>query len=336
MATANAAFRRVSIQNFLFSYGFLIIMLLVVALYSIVAPNFFKLSNFMAILQTASPLMIIAGGLALVIMTGKIDLSVGSMSFLASCVGMILIVRMDFPIIPSLFIMLASGAVLGMLNGFIVIVLRVNPLITTLGTLIMYRGIALQLINSQTLGLPESMRAIGNMKVGPVFVTILAAAAVLIVLHIVHSRTPFGKNITALGNGEEVAARLGVRVKRVTFLTFLLSGVFAALSGLVTMCQVGALSPTVGSGMEFTGVAAIIIGGISLFGGEGTIIPGLILGGCTLAVIENGLNLLSASSYAYPFVRGLVIFVAMYADSLKYRVRTRRRTVDAKAETGRR
>jgi ribose/xylose/arabinose/galactoside ABC-type transport system permease subunit len=331
MARTNASSPRVNIQSFFFTYGFVVILLLVLALYSILAPNFFKLSNFMAILQTASPLMIIASGLALVIMTGKIDLSVGSMSFLSSCVGMMLITDMHLPVIPSLLIMLAFGAVLGMLNGFIVVVLRVNPLITTLGTLIMFRGVALQLSNSQTVGLPDSLRAVGNMRVGPVFVTILVAAAVLILLHVLHSRTSFGKDITALGNGEDVASRLGVRVRKVTFLTFTLSGLFSALSGLVTMCQVGSLSPGIGSGMEFTAVAAIIIGGISLFGGEGTIIPGIILGGCTLAIIENGLNLLSASSYAYPFVRGLVIFVAMYADSLKYRVRTRRRTIDAKA-----
>ena len=333
MAPPKKVATRIDAQNFFFSYGFLVIMFVVIALYSVTAPHFLSLPNFMAILQTAAPLLIIASGLALVIMTGKIDMSIGSMAFLSCCVCLKLINQMHLPILTSVALMLACGTLLGMLNGCIVVFLRVNPLITTLGTLIAFRGVALQLSNSQTVGLPDSLRAFGNMRIGPVFVTVIIATAVLLIMHLVHTRLSFGRDMTALGNGEEVASRLGVRVKGVTFWAFTLSGFFAALCGLVAMCQVGSLNPGIGSGMEFTAVAAVIIGGISLFGGEGTIIPGVILGACTLAIIENGLNLLSASSYAYPFVRGLVIFLAMYADSLKYRVRSKRRTIDASLES---
>jgi ribose/xylose/arabinose/galactoside ABC-type transport system permease subunit len=329
MARTESSSRLHGIQNFLFSYGFLLIMVLVIALYTITAPNFLTISNAMAILQTASPLLIIASGASLVILTGKIDISVGSVAFLSCSLATMLILHFHVSILLSIAALLACGALLGMLNGFIVVFLRVNPLITTLGTMIAFRGIALEISNSQTLGLPESLRAFGNSRIGPVFSTILIALLVLVILHVFHTRTPSGRDITALGNGEEVASRLGIRVKGVSFLTFTLSGLLAGLGGLVAMCQIGSLNPGIGNGMEFTAIAAIIIGGISLFGGEGTIIPCIIFGGCTLAIIENGLNLLSASSYAYPFVRGAVIFLAMYADSLKYSVRTQRRTIEA-------
>jgi ribose/xylose/arabinose/galactoside ABC-type transport system permease subunit len=329
MAPPQIVANRFERQNFIFSYGFLIIMFIVLAIYSITAPHFLSLPNFMAILQTASPLLIIASGLGFVIIAGKIDMSIGSMAFLSCCVCLKLITQIHLPILLCILIMLACGTLLGMLNGCIVVFLRVNPLITTLGTLIAYRGVGLQLSNSQTVGLPNSLRAFGNMRIGPIFATVIIAAAVLVIMHLVHTRLSFGRDITALGNGEEVASRLGVRVRGVTFWAFTLSGLFAALCGLVAMCQVGSLNPGIGSGMEFTAVAAVIIGGISLFGGEGSIIPGVILGACTLAIVENGLNLLSASSYAYPFVRGFVIFLAMYADSLKYRVRSQRRTTEA-------
>ena len=314
------------VQSFFFSYGFLFMMLLVIAIYSFIAPHFLTLSNLMAILQTASPLLIVASGACLVILAGRIDISVGSIAFLSCSVMAMLIIRLHLPPSVCILILLACGTLLGMLNGFIVVFLRVSPLITTLGTLIAFRGIALQISNSQTIGLPLVLRVFGNARIGPVFVTILIALSVLVILHLFHTTTSVGRDITALGNGEEVASRLGVRVRRVSFLTFGLSGLLAAFGGFVLMCQVGSLNPGIGNGMEFTAIAAIVIGGISLFGGEGTIIPCIILGGCTLAIIEDGLNLLSASSYAYPFVRGAIIFIAMYADSLKFYVRTRRIT----------
>ena len=301
-------------------------MLLVIVIYSFIAPHFLTLSNFMAILQTASPLLIVASGASLVILAGRIDISVGSMAFLSCSVASMLIIRLHFPILVSILVLLACGTLLGMLNGFVVVFMRVSPLITTLGTLIAFRGIALQISNSQTIGLPEALRSFGNTRIGPVFITILIALLVLVVVHVFHTRTSFGRDLTALGNSEEVASRLGVRVRRVSFLAFLFSGLLAAFGGFVLMCQVGSLNPGLGNGMEFTAIAAIVIGGISLFGGEGTIIPCIILGGCTLAIIEDGLNLLSASSYAYPFVRGAIIFIAMYADSLKFYVRSRRIT----------
>jgi ribose/xylose/arabinose/galactoside ABC-type transport system permease subunit len=319
--------RWTAVRDFFLSYGLVVVMVVVFIIFSVSAPNFFTLRNVLAIVHTAVPLMIVASGLALVIMSGKIDISVGSSMFLSCGIGVILMRFYGVPSLLGVLVMVIAGALVGLLNGFIIVGLRVNPLIATMGTMITLRGLSLQITNSLSYQLPEELRRMGNVKVGPVYVDILAAAAVLIIVHVIHTRTLFGRHIMALGNGTEIAERLGVRAARVTYWSFILSGLFAAVAGVFSVFQVGSITPSLGSGYEFSAIALIVIGGISLFGGEGTIIPGLILGAITLTVIENGLNFVGASPYAYPFVRGAIIFIAMYADSLKSLISTRMQLV---------
>ena len=241
------------VRDLFLSYGFVLVMALVLVIYSLTAHNFLALGNIMSILQDGSPLLIIASGASLVILAGRIDISVGSMAFLSACVGTMLIVQFHWPILPSVVAILLCGLVLGMLNGLIVVFLRVSPLITTLGTMIAFRGLALQLSNAQIIGLPGSLRSFGNARIGPLFVITLLALAVLLATHIMHTRTSLGRDITALGNGDEVASRLGIHVRKISFLVFAISGLLSGLAGLVSMCQVAALNSRLGSGMEFTG-----------------------------------------------------------------------------------
>jgi ribose/xylose/arabinose/galactoside ABC-type transport system permease subunit len=131
----------------------------------------------------------------------------------------------------------------------------------------------------------------------------------------------------AIGNGSDIAQKLGVPVDRTSFLTFVLSGLMASIGGVLTMSQVGSISPSLGSGYEFTAIALLVIGGVSLFGGEGTIVPGIVLGALTLTIIQSGLNFIGASPFVYPLVRGGIIFIAMYADSLKNAVARRVRLI---------
>jgi ribose/xylose/arabinose/galactoside ABC-type transport system permease subunit len=116
---------------------------------------------------------------------------------------------------------------------------------------------------------------------------------------------------------------LGVRVRLVSFVTYVMSGLMVCAGGILQIMQLGNIHPRLGEGYEFIAIAAIVVGGISLFGGEGSIIPGLVMGGLTLVIVENGLTHLGVSPYAYPFVRGGIIFIAMYADAMKSRVLAR-------------
>jgi ribose/xylose/arabinose/galactoside ABC-type transport system permease subunit len=314
---------RPGIRRFLLSYGFLLVLAAIFIAYSVATPYFFTPGNLMGILHAAAPTAMLTAGLALVIMSAKIDISIGSVAYLSLVIGAALMTRLHVPPALGLLAILAVGALCGALTGLVVVALRVNPLIASMGMLFTLRGAGLRIATGRELTVPSLFQDLGNATVGPVYLDVIVAALVLLLVHLVHTRTTFGRHVMAIGNGAEVAQRLGVRVRQVTFLTFVLSGLFASLGGIFSMFQLGSVTPYMGEGLEFTAIAVAIIGGISLFGGEGGILPNLALGVLTLVIIENGLNHVGASPYAYPFVRGGIIFVAMYADSLKARVQTR-------------
>ncbi|MBA7556351.1 Ribose import permease protein RbsC [subsurface metagenome] len=314
---------RVHIRNIVLSYGFVIVFVLLFIGLSIGTQHFLSVSNIMNFLHAAVPLLVVTPGLALVIMTRKLDISIGSIVYLTAGIGAVLIYRKGVPFIPALLIMMISGLLCGAINGSIVVFLRVNPFITTLGTMFVFRGIALQVTNQRVITLPQALRKLGHISVGPLFIDILIVLVILFFIHFIKMKTKFGRYIVAIGSNAEVAQRMGVRVEKISFITFVLSGFFASMGGTFSMLQLGSVTQYMGFGMEFKAIAAIVIGGISLFGGRGTMIPGLLLGVYTLAIIENGLNHIGASPYVYPFVRGGLIFIAMYADSLKLKYQMR-------------
>ncbi len=169
--------------------------------------------------------------------------------------------------------------------------------------MITLRGVGLELTQASVIPLPESVRVLGNLSIGPIFVDILVMAAILLAVHVLHRRTSFGRQINAIGNGAEVAARIGLPVGRLVFLDFVLAGFLASIGGIVALLQVGSLSAYLGSGMEFTAVAVVVVGGVSLFGGRGSIIPGVLLGALTFQLIVNGLTQMSANPRPSPASR---------------------------------
>ncbi|MBI9105286.1 MAG: ABC transporter permease [Spirochaetales bacterium] len=312
---------KLDIKGFLFKYGFLVIMAGVVIFFSLSAPHFLSFTNFNSLIHAAAPLLVIAAGMAFIVFTGKLDISLGSIAYLSTCIGAVLMKNHGFPPSVSFVVVLLFGALLGAVNGFIVVFLKVNPLITTLGTLTAFRGIGLILTQSYEIRMPEIVRAFGTSRIGGVFMDVWLALFLLIVLNFIHRHTAFGKQVMALGNGEDVCRRLGIRVNLVMFTTFILAGFLSSIGGIMSMAQIGESTTFLGKGMEFTAVAAIVLGGISLFGGEGRILPGVLIGVLTLELIRNGLNHLGANPYLYEFVNGGIIFIAMSADALKARLR---------------
>jgi len=309
--------QKADVYNFVLSYGFYIVLFLVFIYFTVFTRNFLTISNIINLMNASAPLLIVTSGLALVIMTRKLDISIGSISFITTAIGSAIMVRHDVPPTIALLVILVAGIMFGALNGFIIVILNVNSFITTLGTMFALRGLALQVTKGRIISMPEILNNIGKIRIGPLYLNILISLAFIYVIHIIHIHTRFGRYIMAIGSEPDVARKMGIRVKRITFATFVLSGLLASISGIVSMLQLGGVTSFMGIGLEFTGIAAIVIGGISLFGGEGNIIPGLLSGVYTLAIIENGLNLAGASPYIYPFVRGGIIFIAMYADSLR-------------------
>lgn len=312
-------------KQFLADRGFFIVLALTFALFSLSTENFLSVGNIFGVLHSMMPLAVMASGMALVVMTGKIDISVGSIAFLSTSIGVIAIRDFGFGPLTAGVLTLAVGMVSGAINGLLVAHFRVDPLITTLGSMIAFRGIALQLTNSVMLQLPEGTRVLGNFAVGPVYVDILFGAAVIIGFHLLHTRRPYGRVLTAIGNDVVAASKVGLPVDRAVFVSFVISGTTAALAGIMTALQLGAVTAFLGQGAEFNALAVIVVGGISLTGGRGNLLIGIPLGAALFEFIRNGLTHLGADPYSYRLVGGVVIFVAMYADAIRTRLLASRR-----------
>lgn len=301
----------------LVKYGFFVVLGAAFLLFSVLTEHFLSGENILNIFHTMAPLAIIASGLGLVIISGRLDISVGSTAFLSCAVGALLMKDHGLDPILATIVVLICGAFLGAVNGAIVSVLKVNSLIATLGTMIAYRGIALSLTDALLVPLPEPIRVLGNARLGPIPTDILIMVVILVGVHLLHAKTAFGRQLVAMGNDVAIARKIGLPVDRTGFLSFVLAGVLASIGGILTTVQNGAVSPWLGSGVEFTALAAVVVGGISLLGGRGTILFSIIPGAFIFEMIRNGLTHLGATPYSYRLVGGAVIFAAMYADALK-------------------
>lgn len=299
------------------NFGIVIVLAMIYAFFSIAAPSFLGLQNLLDILHVVSPLIVVAAGMGLVVMSGKLDISVGSTAYVASAVVTLLMRDGALPFVGAAAAAVAAGLVLGLINAIIVVGLRVNSLIATLGTMIAFRGFGLSLTDGGLIALPDAVKPFGNVAFGPIYLDTIVALVILLLVHVLHRRTSFGRQVTAIGNNEDVARRIGIPVDRQTFITLLISGTLAAVAGVIYTLQVGVNTAKIGDGMEFTAVAAVVVGGISLFGGRGNILWSVILGSLIFQIIRSGLQQVGANPYSYRLVEGVVIFIAMYADALK-------------------
>jgi ribose/xylose/arabinose/galactoside ABC-type transport system permease subunit len=300
-------------------HGFQIILVLLIVGFTFAAPGFLRADNIFGILHSMVPITIIAAGMALVVMLGKLDISLGSIAFASASIAALMMRDAAMHPVLAFGLALGVGALLGAINGFVVCVLRVNPLIATLGTMIAFRGLALQMTDSQVIVLPDAVRGFGNLTLGPLFIDTVVAAALLTAIHLLHRETPFGRTVTAIGNDESTAARIGLPTSRTVFICFVISGMLASIGGYLGAAQTGSVTTFLGRGVEFVAVAVVVVGGISLFGGRGNILTGVLLGALTFEIIRSGLNYVGANPYSYQLIGGAIIFVAMYASSLKDR-----------------
>ena len=303
------------VQDAAFAYGFYLLLLALIIVFGVISNSFLTVSNWTQISIVACFLLTASAGLTLVMITGNIDLSVGSIAYLASAT---VYLTFDAPMVVTILAVVAVGVLAGAVSGFLVSFCRMNSLLTTLGLLIAYRGLALVLTSGTVRPVGEGIKALGKIKLFDVLpLVFLVGLVVMIVLQIALSRTKFGAWCYAIGNNEAAALKIGIPVRGVKMAVFCISGACAAVSGMLSVMYLGEVTTFTGRGMEFQAVAAVVIGGTSLFGGRGTILPGTFAGVLLLILINNGLGTHGVSPYVYPFVAGGVIFIAIYLDSLR-------------------
>jgi ribose transport system permease protein len=215
--------------------------------------------------------------------------------------------------------MVGAGLVFGGVNAFFITKLKVVAFIVTLAMLFVGRGLSLWITETRAMNLPGIYLEIGSARMLGVPVPAWIFLGVLIVGHLVVTRTPFGRQVLAIGHDVESARKAGIRTGRILAAVYLISGVCAAIAALISLGQLGAVSPKFGEQKEFAAIAAAVLGGTSLFGGRGSVLPGTLLGTLLIQTIENGLVIMNADPYLYPMVTSGVIFVAVGLESLRNR-----------------
>jgi ribose transport system permease protein len=281
-----------------------------------VSDRFFTWDNLSNVARQVSINAIIATGMTIVILTGGIDLSVGSVMALSMtfCAGAMLA---GLPVPVAMLAGLATGAVFGALNGFLIAHARLPAIIVTLATMEIPRGIALLYTGGYPQsGLPPSFAFVGRGEILGVQMPILIMLAVFVAAFVLLKYFPAGRYFQALGGNEEATRLSGVRVERHKFLAYTLSGLTAAISGIVLSSRLMSGQPNAGTGFELDAIAAVVLGGTAITGGRGSIV-GTLIGALTLGVLNNGLNLMSVSPYTQKVLKGVIILLAIYAGSFK-------------------
>jgi len=289
------------------------------ALIAALEPKFLSAGNLAGVARQTTVITVMAMGMTMVMVSGGIDLSVGSMLALAGVFGAFAMVA-GAPVIVGILVAIAAGAFFGCLNGLAVATLSIPPFIVTLGAMGIYRGIALLVTNGNAVvGLPSSFGylAEGNLF-GIIPVPLLIVVVIALTVHFILSNTKLGRYCYAIGSNLEAARYAGVRVSRYQMVFYAILGALTGLAGSIEAARLVTGQPTSGEGYELRVIAAVVIGGGSLSGGQGTVV-GTIIGSLIMGVLANGANLLRISSFTQQIVIGAVIVLAVTFDEFQRR-----------------
>lgn len=296
----------------------LIAFAVVIVVFASLSERFLTLANFTNIVTQSSHIAIMAIGMTFVLLTAGIDLSVGAIMYVA--VAVLALFLGDLPVVVSFPIVALLGLVMGAVNGFFVIQLRgLHPFIITLAALFILRGVALYLTDTRMVFVDEPVMSLGRTDLWGLPWAIWMFLGVFLAALVVLRETPFGRQVYAVGQDPVAAGKAGINVPMVLFAVYCISGLCAALGGLVSIAQVAAASSTFGFQKEFPVIAAAVLGGTSLFGGRGSVV-GTVFGAILIQTVENGLVMTNANPYIYPLVTASIIFLAVLIDSQRTRI----------------
>ncbi|KGQ71575.1 ribose ABC transporter permease [Chelonobacter oris] len=293
--------------------GIFLSLIVLCVFFSFANNRFMSVANFMNILQQVSVVAIVAFGMTWVILLGEIDLSIGSIIAVSGMVGA-QILALDYGIIPALLITLFSGAVMGFINGALTAKFALPSFIVTVATMGIYRG----MVSLPTNGAPQmitnnSWTAIGNSVWFGIPVVIWILIALFLFNHIVLSRTIFGRKAYLTGGNIEAAQYSGIQTAKVKIWIFTLSGIMAAISGILLSSRLYSAQTNAGMGYELDAIAAAVLGGTSLAGGVGTML-GTLVGALIIGILNNGMNMMSVPYFYQLIVKGVVILIAVWLD----------------------
>lgn len=297
-------------------YGIFIVFSIICLIISFISPQFLTVSNWTIIITQVSINALLAFGVTFVIITGGIDLSLGSIVAVAGVSAAMLAHPDSYPVLVPVFAGLFAGLMIGAFNGFIITKSKIAPFIVTLGTMTIGRGLALILSNGRPVSnLSESFAFIGSGKIMGIPVLIVILILIFILCSVILNKTILGRYIYAVGGNEQAARASGINVTQVKMAVYSISGLLAGLAGILLTSRITTGQPNAGAGFELDAIAAVVIGGTSTTGGKGTI-AGTLIGVLLIGVINNSLDLLNVTSYYQQVVMGIIIIGAVVLDSM--------------------
>ena len=301
-------------------YGIVVAFAVEILIFSAVSDHFFTVSNLTNVTLQTSVLAIIAAGMTFVILTAGIDLSVGSL-VAASGVVCALLLKLPVPAAPAILLGIVGGITVGLISGFLsglfIARFAITPFIATLAMMTIWRGTAYLMVGGRPVwGLPQQFDFLGSGRLAGIPFPTVVMIVVYLVAWFVLAHTPFGRHVYAEGGNAEAARLAGIRTNRVLVLEYVICGGLAASSGVLLASRMSSGQPNAGLMFELEVIAAVVVGGTSLFGGRGGIV-GTFFGAMLIGVLRNGLNLVGVESYVQQVVLGFVILLAVMLDQFR-------------------
>jgi ribose transport system permease protein len=309
-----------------YRYGIVLIFIGMVLFFTIMNPRFLSIDNLRLILSQAAPMGIATIGVIFVLVIAGIDLSLAQNMFLTAMVAGASLewfrsqaMLGSFSSYLLLFVIaIVTGGLVGAFNGFIIAKFKIVPFIVTLATTGICRSLGLVLSGSKGYSV-DQLSPISNGRFFEIPIIVIVWVVMLFLCDFILRRTAFGLRLMAVGNDSNAAQRIGIDVKRHTLLVYIICGAMAGLGSILEAGQVQSVAINFASGHEFLVISAAVLGGTSLFGGKGSVLPGAVIGILLVTTIFNGMSIMNASPYSYTIVRGIVIFLAVMVDSVNYK-----------------
>lgn len=314
---------KINIKKVLSLFKSLISLLILVIILSVLSPVFLTANNLFTVTLQISIYCILAMGALFVMLVAGADLSAGSTVGLVGIL-FVLMLGKGIPLFPAILISLLLGALVGLINGFMVTKMHIIPFVATFGMQYIVRGLTQIFSNGQSVAIrsmapPEIAEAVVAFNNNRIFDIVPVPSLLIVVfavlLSLLLSKTVFGRRVYAVGSNAEAARLSGINSHGITILCYIICGLMSSVAGLLLIARVATAQPTAGVGYEFEGIAAAVIGGVSMLGGVGTI-SGAVIGSIILGVMRNGLNLLGVNAFWQNIITGLVIIGAVYLDIL--------------------
>jgi len=305
------------LKNAIKESAVLFVLIAIIVAFSILSPQFLKVSNFITVLRQVSILAIVSVGMTVVLISGGIDLSVGSMVSVVSVLTSMATVNLNLPIGIAITIGLILGMGMGFLNGMMITTTGMPPMIGTLATQLVFRGLGFIVCGGASIyHLPEGFKVFGQGYVGAIPVPVIIMIVILLIFAFVLGRTFIGRYFYAVGSNAEATRLCGLDIKKVQVLAYTICGLLSAVGGMIMTSRVNSGQPKAGDGYEMDVLTACVVGGISINGGEGKI-RHIVVGVLIIGILSNGLTIIGVSEYWQQVAKGLILAAAVAFDAIQ-------------------